>query len=92
MLLATTGLEHMTLIADTCKPNPPKFWGAPRSLASLRLLHSLSCSIPPLEMPMILSCIPLVFGIRQESPPPPPIIVGAILDMTGAAEPAPVAL
>jgi hypothetical protein len=41
---------------------------------------------------MILSCIPLVFGIRQESPPPPPIIVGATLDMTGAAEPAPVAL
>jgi len=40
----------------------------------------------------MLTCIPVELGSKQLSLPPPPIIVGAIADITGAAEPAPVAL
>jgi hypothetical protein len=37
----------------------------------------------PLDIPTMLSCNPVLRGIKQESLPPPPITVGAIADMTG---------
>jgi len=90
--LNTVGSWHNTDIADTCNPSPPTCCGNPSSLAFLRLLQCSSCSMTPLDIPTMLSDIPLLLEIKQESLPPDPITVGAIADITGAGLPAPVAL
>lgn len=92
ILRNTEGSWHKTDIADTCNPKPPICCGTPKSLAFLRLLQASSCTTPPFEIPIMLSCMPLLLGIKQESLPPAPITVGAIDDITGAGLPAPVAL
>jgi len=84
--LNISALPHITDIPDTCSPIPPICCGVPNNLASLRLLHSSSCSIPPKLKPKILTCTPPDFGIKQLSCPPPPIIVGDMAD-GGGVEP-----
>ena len=83
ILRNTVGSWHNTEIALTCSPNPPTCCGAPSSLAFFLRLQCSSCSITPLDMPIILKDIPLERGIKQESLPPPPITVGAMADITG---------
>ena len=84
--LNISALPHITDIPDTCSPIPPICCGVPNNLASLRLLHSSSCDIPPKLKPNKLTWMPPVFGIKQLSCPPPPMIVGDMAE-GGGCEP-----
>lgn len=92
MALKIDGLSHITEMPLTCKPNPPVSCGVPSKRASLRRLHSGSCSILPSALPKMLIWNAVCTGMRQLSLPPPPMTVGAAAVGTGVlngAEPAP---
>jgi hypothetical protein len=90
--LKTSGEEHKTEIADTCKPKPPSVCGVPNNRASLRLLQASSWTALPELRPNTVTCMPVLLGIKQESLPPAPITVGAIADITGEGLPEPAPL